>query len=119
MPSFDAFSGGSGSVMTWIVVILLAVLALYLTRGPAHSAIRSMCRVLHAAFRMASIAIFRAETRLGERNREVLLAAGRDLGRRKAHENLFRSNVIPSRSIEHCASTLYRSILRENPSAAA
>jgi hypothetical protein len=82
MPFFNTVSGGSGSVLTWITVILLAVLALYLTRGPAHSAIQSLCRVLHAALRMASISVFRAEGRLVERNREVLLAAGREASER-------------------------------------
>ena len=64
MPSYEAFSGGPGSIMTWIAMGLLTVVALYLTRGPAHSAIRSVCRVLHAALRMASISVFRAELRL-------------------------------------------------------
>jgi len=82
MQFFNAFSGGAGSLLTWITVILLAVVALYLTRGPAHNAIQSMCRVLHAALRMASTSIFRAERRLAERNREVLLAAGREASER-------------------------------------
>jgi hypothetical protein len=82
MSFFNTASGGPGSVLTWITVILLAVLALYLTRAPAHSAIQSLCRVLHAALRMASIAVFRAEGRLAERNREVLLAAGREASER-------------------------------------
>jgi len=82
MQFFNAFSGGAGSLLTWITVILLAVIALYLTRAPAHSAIQSMCRVLHAALRMGSVAVFGAETRLAERNREVLLAAGREASER-------------------------------------
>jgi hypothetical protein len=102
MPSFDAFSGGSGSAMTWIVVILLAVLALYLTRGPAHGAIRSMCRVLHAALRMASVAVFRAETRLGERNREVLLAAGREAAERMVEREFERMQGAVNRDLADC-----------------
>jgi len=82
MPFLNTASGGPGSVLTWITVILLTVLALYLTRGPAHNAIQSLCRVLHAALRMASIAVSRAEGRLAERNREVLLAAGREASER-------------------------------------
>jgi hypothetical protein len=82
MSFFNTATGGSVSVLTWITVILIAVLALYLTRAPAHSAIQSLCRVLHAALRMASIAVFRAEERLSERNREVLLAAGREASER-------------------------------------
>ena len=48
MPFFNTLSTGSGSVLTWLTVILLAVIALYLTRAPAHSAILSLARVLHS-----------------------------------------------------------------------
>lgn len=82
MALFNSLAGGAGSVLTWVTVLLLAVIALYLTRAPAHSAIQSLCRVFHAALRMASISVFRAEGRLNDRNREVLLAAGREAAER-------------------------------------
>ena len=78
MPFFNAISVGPSSVLTAIVVALLAVVALYLMRAPAHGAIISLARVLHAALRMASISVGKAQRLLAERNREVLLAAGRE-----------------------------------------
>jgi hypothetical protein len=98
----NAFSGGSGTVLTWITVILLTVLALYLTRGPAHNAIRSLCRVLHAALRMASVSVFRAEVRLGERNREVLLAAGREASERIIEREFERMQAAVHRDLAEC-----------------
>ena len=109
MPSHEVFSGGPESVMTWIVVILLTVVALYLTRGPAHSAIRSLCRVLHAALRMASISVFRAEARLGERNREVLLAAGREAAERLIEREFERMQGAVDRDLAECP-TLQRQV---------
>ena len=104
MSSHEAFFGGPGSIMTWVAVILLTVVALYLTRGPAHSAIRSLCRVLHAALRMASISVFRAEIRLGERNREVLLAAGREAAERIIEREFERMQAAVNRDLAECPS---------------
>ena len=102
MPSYDIFSGGPGSVMTWIAVILLTVVALYLTRAPSHGAIQSLCRVLHAALRMASVSVFRAESRLGERNREVLLAAGREASEHIIERVFERMQAAVARDLAEC-----------------
>jgi hypothetical protein len=102
MSSHEAFFGGPGAVMTWIVVILLTVVALYLTRGPAHGAIRSLCRVLHAALRMASISAIWAESRLAERNREVLLAAGREAAERMIEREFERMQAAVDRDLAEC-----------------
>lgn len=102
MPSYDIFSGGPGSVMTWITVILLTVVALYLTRAPSHGAIQSLCRVLHAALRMASVSVFRAESRLGERNREVLLAAGREASEHIIEREFERMQAAVNRDLAEC-----------------
>lgn len=63
------------SALLWIV---LAVTALYFARPTAHQAIRVAARTLHRGFRVASAAIDRGEQDLAQRNREVLLAAGRE-----------------------------------------
>lgn len=63
------------SALLWIV---LAVTALYFARPTAHEAIRAAARGLYRTFRVASSAIDRGEKKLGQRNREVLLAAGRE-----------------------------------------
>ena len=102
MPFFDTLSGGSGSVLMWLTMIVLAVIALYLTRTPAHSAILSLSRVLHAALRLASSAILKAEARMNERNREVLLAAGREAAERIIEREFDRMDASVRRDLAEC-----------------
>jgi hypothetical protein len=106
---FNVASGASGSILTWLTVILLTVLALYLTRWPAHGAIRSSCRILQAVMRMASLALLRAEERLGARNREVLLAAGREAAERMIEREFERMQGAVGRDLAECP-TLQRQI---------
>ena len=63
------------SAIIWAVVIIAI---LYLARATVHAALRSAGGILHNAMRIGSRSIQRAETRLVERNKEVLLAAGRE-----------------------------------------
>lgn len=63
------------SATLWIILI---VGALYLVRGTAHRTIHASAHALHRGFRMASKAVARSETRLAVRNRDVLLAHGRE-----------------------------------------
>ena len=63
------------SLLLWIV---LAVAVLYLARGSAHKVIRTLCDAIHDAFAFAAQAAAGAEQKLGQRNREVLLAAGQE-----------------------------------------
>lgn len=67
------------SVILWIVILAVA---LYLARTPAHRAILSMSEVLLYAFRIAAQSTHVAEEKLAQRNREVLLAAGREASER-------------------------------------
>ena len=66
---------------TWLVLAVLVVLA-YLARSPAHRAILSLTRVFHNGFRIAAQSLARGQRRLEARNREVLLAAGREASER-------------------------------------
>lgn len=79
MSSTDFFiilPGSPGlSVLIWL---LLAIVMLYLARCPAHRAIRSLSRVIRSGMRLASRSVALAEKRLVYRNRQVLLAAGRE-----------------------------------------
>jgi hypothetical protein len=74
----DIFS--SPTAVTFIVLGLM--LAFYMARDSAHNAIRSMSRVLRNGFRMSAKALVPVEHLVALRNREVLLAAGRELKER-------------------------------------
>jgi hypothetical protein len=61
-----------------ILLLVLLVAVLYLARPTAHQAIRAISSALHSALRMGAGSVRDAEARLGRRNRDVLLAAGRE-----------------------------------------
>jgi len=63
------------SAIIWAVIIIAI---LYLARSTVHAALRSAGGIMHNALRLGSRSISRAEARLVDRNREVLLATGRE-----------------------------------------
>jgi len=65
-------------VLSLVTVAVVAVLLLYFARHPAHRMIRSLSRAIHNGLRIAANAVMQAERRLAQRNREVLLAHGRE-----------------------------------------
>src|ERR1700728_1043751 len=60
------------------ILLVLLVAALYFARTTAHQAIHAACGALARGLRLASHAVTHAEARLAARNRDVLLAAGRE-----------------------------------------
>ena len=67
------------SGIIWFVVLSCL---LYFARRPVHQYMVSFGRVLHNAFKLAALSVRRGEARLQARNREVLLAAGREASER-------------------------------------
>jgi hypothetical protein len=61
-----------------LLLIVLTVAVLYLARSYAHSAITTVCAAFTEMLRLAAQAVTAGEQRLNARNREVLLAAGRE-----------------------------------------
>ena len=77
--SSDLFNVIPGNpVLSGLLWIFLLVVVMYFARRPAHMAIISFCRVIHNAMRLSARSVMRAESRLNQRNREVLLAQGRE-----------------------------------------
>ncbi len=77
------------SALLWIV---LAITTLYFARSSAHKAIRVATGSLHLSLRFGSKAVLRAATALAQRNREVLLAAGREAKERIVEREFDRVN---------------------------
>lgn len=67
------------SVLLWAI---LFILLLYGARAPFHHAIRALGRAVQQGMRLAAHGLSMAEKRMVERNREVLLAAGREAAER-------------------------------------
>lgn len=86
MPQFDQLSGAAD-----IALIAGAVMiGLYLARQPMRALIASSCKGLAEGLRFSSRALTATRTRLVARNREVLLAAGRDAAGRMASREFDR-----------------------------
>jgi len=94
------------SALLWIVLV---VTALYLARPTAHSAIRAAARGLYRTFRIASKAVSQAEAGLAARNREVLLAAGREAKERIVEREFDRVNDTVRKDLSSF-STLHRAL---------
>ncbi len=76
MPSPTSSFWPTSNPSVLILTILAVIVLLYFAREPAHTSIRSFCRVIRNGLRLTSFSVLRAEKRLITRNREVLLAEG-------------------------------------------
>lgn len=72
----------SSPLVSTLIWAALVVVVLYLGRTPAHRIIETISHGLYSVCRLAAVAVLGARTRLLERNREVLLAAGREASER-------------------------------------
>lgn len=94
------------SALLWIVLI---VTALYFARPTAHKAIRAAAGALHRSLRLASRAVGKTETNLRKRNREVLLAAGREAKERVVEREFDRISESVRKDLSSYAA-LHRSL---------
>jgi len=102
MPMFESMQMFPDSFLKGVVWFLLLSVALYFTRAPAHRAIVTLCRVLNEAMQLASNSILGAEGRLAARNREVLLAFGREASERVIEREFERVEANVRREIAQC-----------------
>ena len=77
------------SALLWIILIIAA---LYLIRSTAHKTIEVAAHALHRSFKIASKAVSGSEKGLAVRNRDVLLAAGREAKERIIEREFNRIN---------------------------
>ncbi|MEE4245958.1 MAG: hypothetical protein V2I33_11130 [Kangiellaceae bacterium] len=70
------------SPLTMAVSIVIAVFLLFLARQHVHHMLLSFTRILHQSFRLMACSVVGSEKRLALRNKEVLLAAGREQSER-------------------------------------
>ena len=94
------------SALLWIV---LSITTLYFARNSAHKAIRATADTMHQSLRFASRAVSRSEKRLVQRNREVLLAAGREAKERIVEREFDRINETVRKDLSNY-SALHRAL---------
>ena len=80
------------SLPPWLWFVI-ALIALFLARKPIHQGIYALARFFHHALRLGANAVAAAEGRLQLRNREVLLAAGREATERQIERDFDRIEV--------------------------
>lgn len=71
----------------------------YLARQHAHHGITAFCRTLHNGFRLTARSVQKAEARLMNRNREVLLAQGREAAERMIEREFERVDATVRREL--------------------
>ena len=98
----DAFTITPASALMALAWVLLFTTALSFTREPAHRTILLLSRVMHRAMRLAASAVWRVEERLRARNREVLLAAGREAEERFIEREFERIDGSVNRDLAQC-----------------
>ena len=72
------------------ILLILLVAALYFARDTAHQAIEAAAVALSRGLRVASRSVMHAQEQLAARNREVLLAAGREAKERVVEREFVR-----------------------------
>lgn len=86
-------------VVSSVIWFAISVILLYLARTPAHKAIHAAALVLRNGFRLSAFSVRKAEEKLIERNREVLLATGQETTERLLEREFHRVNAVVSRDL--------------------
>ncbi len=84
------------SLAIWLVI---SITLLYAGRPHAHQLLRSTGRAIHGTLRVASASIRQLEERVQARNRDVLLAAGREAMEKSIEREFNRVNNIVERDL--------------------
>jgi len=83
-----------------LIAIVVGVVLMYVARKQAHMVIRSASRVLFKAFRFSSRSVLLAESKLRQRNKEVLLAEGLDAVERELEREFHRVEATVKRDLQ-------------------
>ncbi len=93
---FMVVPNAAASIAIWFVVLAVVF---YFARQPAHQSIRSLVRILHNALKLAANSVLSAEQKLQARNREVLLAVGREAAERMIEREFERVEAMVKKDL--------------------
>jgi hypothetical protein len=82
-----------------VIFAVIVIFFLYISRRPSHRAIISLTQVVHNAMRLTARSVMNVEARMAQRNREVLLAAGREAEERMIEREFERIDVTVRRDL--------------------
>ncbi|SEO46878.1 hypothetical protein [Aquisalimonas asiatica] len=86
------------SLAIWLVI---GITVLYLGRPHAHHVLRGTGRAIDGALRLAAASLRQLEKRVAKRNRDVLLAVGREEAEKAIEREFTRVNAIVERELSH------------------
>lgn len=86
------------SLAIWVAVL---VIVLYLARQPAHQLINTSGRAIYRFMRSAAKAVAHIEARAINRNKEIILAQGRESTEKIIEREFIRINEIVARDLSH------------------
>ncbi len=84
------------SILVWVALLMVFM---YAGRRPAHQALLALFRSVRNALRLMARSVMLGEQRLIRRNREVLLAAGREATEREIEREFQRVEALVSRDL--------------------
>ncbi|NNG05095.1 MAG: hypothetical protein HKM95_13495, partial [Inquilinus sp.] len=108
MPFAEMFSGAPSSIWSWLTILAVLSVGMYFARHAAHKAILLLSRMIYRACRMTATSLMQAEHRLQLRNREVLLAAGREDTERLVEREFDRVAAAVKRDLSACPAVTRR-----------
>lgn len=82
-----------------LALILIVIVLLYFARLPAHRAIKAVCYTFRHGMRLAAKSLLQAEKWLVHRNKEVLLATGREAVERTIEREFHRVDAVVKRDL--------------------
>ena len=97
----ESFYISSNALLSAIFWVFALATLLYLARQPAHRMILNLAQALHNALRIAAKAMALTHDRLAARNREVLLAAGREAAEQTIEREFERIDATVKRDLVH------------------
>jgi len=84
---------------TSIFLILIGVTVMYAARDTAHQTVKAFLGTISLALKLGSRSLVKARNQLRERNREVLLALGREHAEREIEKEFFEINKFVQRDL--------------------
>ena len=84
-----------------VVWLLIATVLLYIARVPVHRVLLALSTIIRSTLRMAGRSVTLASERLIDRNREVLLAAGREVAERVVEREFERIDATVQHDLAH------------------
>jgi ABC-type multidrug transport system fused ATPase/permease subunit len=96
-------------VASGIIGLIVAVVVLYLARGPAHKALYSLSHGIQEGFRLMADAVLRGAESIERRNKEVLMSSGAETAERVVEREFERVEAVIKRDLNAYPS-LHRSM---------